>query len=30
MEQKFDLGKNIYDLGICVTFSNDLGTIATL
>ena len=30
MEQKFDIGINMRDLGICATFSNDLGTIATL
>ena len=30
MEQKFDIGINMHDLGICATFSNDLGTIATL
>ena len=30
MEQKFDIGINIHDLGIFATFSYDLGTIATL
>ena len=30
MEQKFDIGINMHDLGICTTCSNDLGTIATL
>ena len=30
MEHKFDIGIDMHDLGICATFSNDLGTIATL
>ena len=30
MELKFDIGINMHDLDICTTFSNELGTIATL
>ena len=30
MEQKFDIGINMHDLGIFATFLNDLGTFATL